>query len=313
MLGKQLRGRIEEANHQSSQEWSKIRNKEEWETFLIAHRPMLRQWRGQVRASRDEFGKFEAEWQRESVRAKPVIRVASELGGDGFRVRNLLYLNPVTDSWISANLYLPSEPRDSMPGILISHSHHNSKEQGELQDMGMTWARAGCAVLVPDHLGHGERRQHPFRSAADFDGQFAVGRQDYYFRYDVGIQLLLYGQSLMGAFASDLSRGVSVLLANEGVDPKRIILLGSVAGGGDPAAVTAAIDDRITCVVPFNFGGPQPETRYPLPDDAETWFNYAGGGSWESTRNLRLSARDGFLPWVIVGSVAPRGLIHAHE
>src|SRR5439155_3691664 len=40
---------------------------------------------------------------------------------------------------------------------------------------------------------------------------------------------------------------------------------------------------------------------------------HAGSGSWESTRNLRLSARDGFLPWVIVGAAAPRGLIYAHE
>src|SRR5262249_17301969 len=69
----------------------------------------------------------------------------------------------------------------------------------------------------------------------------------------------------------------------------------------------------ITAVVPFNFGGPQPETNYPLPAGAERRFNYAGSGSWESTRNLRLSARDGFLPWVIVGAVAPRPLVYAHE
>jgi hypothetical protein len=50
-----------------------------------------------------------------------------------------------------------------------------------------------------------------------------------------------------------------------------------------------------------------------LPEDAETSFNYAGGGSWESTRNLRNSAAEGFLPWVIVGSVAPRRLVYAHE
>ena len=106
---------------------------------------------------------------------------------------------------------------------------------------------------------------------------------------------------------------MDLLLARPGIDKKRIILLGAVAGGGDPAAVTAALDSRITAVVPFNFGGPQPETRYPLPADAETSFNYAGSGHWESTRNLRLSARDGFLPWVIVGSVAPRGLVYGHE
>ena len=38
-----------------------------------------------------------------------------------------------------------------------------------------------------------------------------------------------------------------------------------------------------------------------------------GDGSWESTRNLRLSGRDGFLPWVIVTAVAPRRMIYAHE
>jgi hypothetical protein len=57
----------------------------------------------------------------------------------------------------------------------------------------------------------------------------------------------------------------------------------------------------------------QPEKLDPLPDDDEMCFNYAGSGSWESTRDLAYSARDGFLPWVIVGSIAPRHLIHAHE
>ena len=69
---------------------------------------------------------------------------------------------------MTANLYLPAKPPRTMPGILISHSHHNPKTQGELQDMGMTWARSGCLVLVIDQLGHGERRQHPFRTEADY-------------------------------------------------------------------------------------------------------------------------------------------------
>jgi dienelactone hydrolase len=200
-----------------------------------------------------------------------------------------------------------------MPGILISHAHHTPKEHGELQDMGVTWARAGCLALVMDHLGHGERRQHPFRSAADYTRPFQVSRQDYYFRYDAATQLHLVGESLIGWMAWDLVRGVDLLLAQENIDPKRIILLGAVAGGGDPAAVAAALDERIAAAVPFNFGGPQPETRYPLPEDAETWFHYAGGGSWESTRNLRRSAADGFLPWVIVGGIAPRRLVYGHE
>ncbi|MBM3839508.1 MAG: hypothetical protein FJ398_16365 [Verrucomicrobia bacterium] len=67
------------------------------------------------------------------------------------------------------------------------------------------------------------------------------------------------------------------------------------------------------CAIPFNFGGPQPETTYPLPANAEATFNYLGSGSWESTRNLRRSGSGGFLPWTIVASVAPRRLIYAHE
>jgi cephalosporin-C deacetylase-like acetyl esterase len=164
-----------------------------------------------------------------------------------------------------------------------------------------------------DQLGHGERRQHPFVDAASFAGSFRPGRQDYYFRYNVGMQLHVIGDSLIGWMVWDLMRGVDLLLARPGIDKDRIILLGAVAGGGDPAAVAAALDPRIAAVVAFNFGGPQPETVYPLPADAETAFNYAGSGSWESTRNLRLSARDGFLPWVIVGAVAPRRLVYAHE
>src|SRR4029079_13908183 len=126
-----------------------------------------------------------------------------------------------------ANLYGPDPPRPLMPCLLLSLAHHNPKEQGELQDMGMTWARAGCYVLVPDHLGHGERRQHPFVSAADYAGAFQVGRQDYYFRYDTSLQRNLGGETLMGWMGHDLMRAVDHLLAQSRIDPKRIILLGS--------------------------------------------------------------------------------------
>ena len=162
-----------------------------------------------------------------------------------------------------------------------------------------------------DHLGHGERRQHPFRTEADYPRPFRVGRQDYYFRYNTGAQLHLVGESLMGWMVWDLMRGLDLLLSRPGIDKDRIILLGAVAGGGDPAAVTAALDPRVKAVVPFNFGGPQPD--YAVPDDPARDFYWFGVPSWESTRCLRLGARDGFAHWLIVGSVAPRRLIYAHE
>jgi dienelactone hydrolase len=296
MLGKEVRARRDAANRRESAAWDAIATKEEWEKYRDQR----------LEALRRSLGCFPP------VPKDLHIRTTGKFDGDGFTILNLVYESR-PGLLVTANLYQPKTATASMPGIIICHSHHNPKTQGELQDMGMTWARQGCLVLVPDQLGHGERRQHPFTDATKYPGRFRPGRQDYYFRYNAGIQLDLIGESLIGWMVWDLMRGVDLLLQQHGIDPKRIILLGAVAGGGDPCAVTAALDRRIAAAVPFNFGGPQPESRFPLPKDARRTFNYAGGGSWESTRNLRLSCRDGFLPWVIVGGIAPRGLSYAHE
>ncbi len=281
---------------QSTAVWQAVSNRADWEKFL---KPKLE-------ALEASLGRFPEPAKKMNV------RVTGTTNGDGFRIDNLVFESR-PGLWVTANLYRPEKPGDSMPGIIICHAHHTPKEHGELQDMGMTWARAGCLVLVMDQLGHGERRQHPFVDAGSYSKPYRVSRQDYYFRYDTGIQLHLIGDSLIGWMVWDLRRGVDLLLAQKGVDPKRILLLGSVAGGGDPAAVAAALDQRITAVVPFNFGGPSPQPHYPFAADKEPEWNYAGGGSWESTRNLRLSAADGFLPWVIVAAAAPRRLVYAHE
>jgi dienelactone hydrolase len=291
-----VRARLQEANRADLEAWRKVETKEQWEKFRDER----------VAALKKSLGEF-------PVPPKELkVHITKTIAGDGYAIENTLFESR-PGFWVTANLYCPAKRQArGAPGILIIHSHHNPKEQGELQDMGVTGARAGCYVLVMDQLGHGERRQHPFADAKSYPESFKIGRQDYYFRYNLGLQLGLVGESLVGWMAWDLMRGVDLLLKKPGIDPEKIILLGSVAGGGDPAAVTAALDPRIKCVVPFNFGGPQPETK-PLGADAETTFNYAGGGSWESTRNLRDSARDDFLPWLIVASVAPRYLIHAHE
>lgn len=295
LLSRDVQARLLEANVRETDAWRAIRTRGEWEEYRDK----------KIKALRASLGTFPAP----TVDLK--TRVSRTIEGEGFRIDNVIFESR-PGLLVTANLYRPAAPPPSMPGILIVHSHHNPKTQDELQDMGVTWARAGCMVLVMDQLGHGERRQHPFVDASSYKGSFRPSRQDYFFRYNVALQLSVIGESLAGWMAWDLMRGVDLLLGR-GADRGKIILLGSVAGGGDPAGVTAALDPRIAAVIPFNFGGPQPETKYPLPGDAEFSFNYAGSGSWESTRNLALSARDGFLPWVIVGSTAPRRLVHAHE
>jgi dienelactone hydrolase len=167
----------------------------------------------------------------------------------------------------------------------------------------MTWARAGVAVLVPDQPGAGERIESQ-----------AWPRESYYARYALGMHLYLAGESLMKWMVWDLMRGIDMLLERQQIDPNRLVILGAVAGGGDPAAVTAALDSRIAAVIPFNFGEAGPEEHYtegPRPYDFETAD--PGWGYWESTRNLRLSASGQFFPWLICASVAPRPFLFSFE
>jgi dienelactone hydrolase len=228
------------------------------------------------------------------------IEVTGELQGEGYVLRKIVY-ETRPGILVTALLYLPDPTPASMPGIQICHAHHRPKHQGELQDMGVIWARAGCAVLVPDMVGYGERRQDPFGE-----------RQGYYSRYYEAMQLDLIGESLIGWMVWDLMRGVDVLFGLPDIDAEKIIMIGAVAGGGDPAAMAAALDSRVTCSIPFNFGrgsGWRTDLAGPAPEGA----NLAGWGYWETTRSLRGSACGQFFPWLIMTAAAPRYLVNAHE
>ena len=294
MVSEDSKKRLRDANLRESRAFAELTTKAEWERYRDARIAKLKESLGMWTDAPKDTRVF----------------VTRTFDGDGYVIQCVVYESR-PGFWVVANLYLPAKPPEKMPGIIIAHAHHGGKTGGELQDMGMTWARSGVAVLVPDQIGYGERREHEFNTEKDYDKPFRVSRQDYYFRYNSNLQLSAVGESLMGWMAWDLMRGVDVLLKQKTIDKDRVILLGSVAGGGDPAGVTAALDNRIACVVPFNFGGWQPESSVlENPDRDFAWF---GDGYWESTRGLKNGARDGFAHFVIVGSVAPRKLIHAHE
>ena len=156
------------ANRRDRQAWARLQTRQDWERFRDAR----------LKALRDSLGAFPPDHV-------PLEQTVTRThAGERHFVDNLIFRSR-TGLWITANLYRPAEPCQAMPGILICHSQHSPKSHGELQDMGMTWARLGCLVLVMDQLGHGERRQQPFG-----------GREDYHSRYVIGMQLHLVGESL---------------------------------------------------------------------------------------------------------------------
>src|SRR4029077_9434273 len=104
-------------------------------------------------------------------------RIIKEFQGKDYRRQDLIYQSR-PGLWVTANLYSPLGSPARIPGIVIVHSHHRPKSQGELQDMGILWARAGCAVLIMDQIGHGERIQN-----------YPWNREAYHSRYVMGMQL----------------------------------------------------------------------------------------------------------------------------
>jgi dienelactone hydrolase len=286
MWEESLRARVREAAMAERRDWEKIGSVADWEKF---RKPRLD-------ALRASLGSFPP---RTPLRAEVVRRLDY---GDGFVLESVIFESR-PGLLVTANLYLPSKIAGRIPAIVAVHSHHFPKVQSELQDLGMTWARSGVAVLIMDQLGSGERLQsQPWL------------REGYYSRYAMGMQLYLAGDSLMKWMVWDLMRGIDLLTERPYVDPKRIIMLGAVAGGGDPAAVTAALDSRVAVSLPFNFGESSPEdhyTRGPRRYDFETAD--PGWGGWESTRCLRDSIARQFFPWFICASVAPRPFVFSFE
>ena len=286
MVEKSLRVRMSAVAEEEKREWQKVDSQQSWERFRDQRLDALRRWIGP--------------WPERSPLRAVVTHRADY--GDGFVIENIVFESR-PHLVVTANLYLPVNPRDRIPAIVVVHSHHAPKTQSELQDLGMTWARSGTAVLVMDQLCAGERSQsQPWP------------RESYYGRYTLGNQLLLAGESLMKWMVWDLMRGIDVLLERPYIDSRRIVLLGAVAGGGDPAAVTAALDPRVAAVIPFNFGEAGPEEHYTegprgYPFDTA----WPGWGGWETTRSLPRSAVGQFFPWLLCASVAPRPFLYSFE
>jgi hypothetical protein len=155
LLSADVRERMDAANRRDVEAWKAVKSRADWERF---REPRLK-------ALREALGQF----PEAPASVKP--RVTRTIEGDGYRIDNLVF-ETRPGLWVTANLYRPAKPPKSMPGFLIIHSHHNPKTQGELQDMGVTWARAGCVVLVPDQLGHGERRTHAFAEEKSYPKTF---------------------------------------------------------------------------------------------------------------------------------------------
>jgi hypothetical protein len=263
MVDRYLENKAREAVWQERQNWQTVKTREDWERFRDVR----------IAALRDSVGRFPPE------RPPLDARVTARHQGRGYRLENIVFQSR-PNYWMTANLYLPEKASGPMPGIVIVHSQHYPKTQGELHDMGELWSRAGAAVLVMERPGYGERVQTtPWY------------RQAYGSRFLFTKQLFVAGESYSGWAAWDVIRSVDYLLRRSDIARDQIIVLGSVAGGGEPAGVAAALDPRISAVAPFNYDQGHVRVHGDSPGQIAKQFS----------------------PWVVAASVAPRNFIRAFE
>jgi len=276
MWGRSIQSRRAAFAEKEKLDWRKVNTLKDWESFREKRIKAFREWIGPMP-------------QRTPLKDTVTKRLNY---GDGFVIENIVFESR-PNFLVTANLYLPEKPTGKIPAVVLVHAHHAPKTQLELQDMGMTWARSGVAVLIMDQISGGERSQSQPRWA----------RESYFGRYATGNQLYLAGESLIKWMSWDIMRGIDLLENRPYIDSKRIVLIGAVAGGGDPAAVTANLDPRIAAVVPFCFGdaspeAPSPEAHYTeLPRKYDFETADPGGGDWETTRALPHSISQQFFPW----------------
>ena len=263
MLTSQQHRRVLQGVSRERREWERVRTKEEWERYREAR----------LKSLRESIGAFPPE------RAPLDVHVTGVREGSGYRLENLVYQTR-PGFYAAANLYLPAARGGRVPVIVIQHSQHFPRTQGELHDMGELWSRKGAAVFLLERLGFGERAETT-----------PAYRQGYASRFTFKKQLNLVGESHMAWMAWDIIRAVDLLTGRPEIDPSRIILIGAVAGGGEPAALAAVLDPRIAAVASYNYD--QGHVRLDADYDGEI-------------------AKD-LSPWFITASLAPRRYIRAFE
>jgi cephalosporin-C deacetylase-like acetyl esterase len=175
--------------------------------------------------------------ERSPLNAKTLGTIAC----DGYRIEKVLYESR-PGHHVTANLYLPADTSHKVPGVLVPCGHSaNGKASEAYQSVCALLARSGCAALVYDPIGQGERNQLP--------DTVQHGTTEHTL---VGAGALLVGWNTATYRIWDGLRSMDYLAARPEVDSKRLGCTGN-SGGGTMTTWLMAVDDRIVAAAPSCF------------------------------------------------------------
>ncbi|UCE47371.1 MAG: hypothetical protein JSW47_17445, partial [Phycisphaerales bacterium] len=108
MISRDIERRRLLAIQRENMTWSKVKSRDDWERFRDQRLSALRESLGQFPPLPKDLN----------------IETTGRIEGDGYRIENIVFESRPGLS-VTANLYMPAKPRESMPAVLFSHSHHN--------------------------------------------------------------------------------------------------------------------------------------------------------------------------------------------
>jgi len=148
---------------------------------------------------------------------------------DGMLIPAIVYRpDPKTVHW-----------KGKLPGIVMVNGHGSDKFGWYAIYTGLLYARAGAVVVTYDMIGEGERNIDRKSRASSHDKQVTPPE---------GVPTNDWGQRLAGLMQVDLMQGVSYLIQQPDVDPRRIAVLG-YSMGSFVAGIAGSIDPRIHAMV----------------------------------------------------------------
>ena len=176
-----------------------------------------------------------------------------------YRLEKIIYESQ-PGFFVPALFYLPlTEP--PFPGVLLLCGH-DDRGKAAYQEIAILLVKNGMAVLCPDPLGQGERKQVLNETGR---GQYRSTTE----HMIAGIAPILLGRSLATYMIWDGIRGIDYLVSRPEVDPARIGCTGN-SGGGNRTSYLMALDERVSCAAPGCFiTTTRRKNESPGPGDAE--------------------------------------------
>jgi cephalosporin-C deacetylase-like acetyl esterase len=160
---------------------------------------------------------------------------------DGYKIEKVIFESRPRHH-VTANLYLPRDTSRPVPGVLVPCGHSaNGKASPPYQSVCILLAQNGCAALIYDPIGQGERLQLA-ESAEHGTTEHTL----------VGLGAILVGWNTATFRIWDGLRSMDYLAGRPEVDPRRLGCTGN-SGGGTMTTWLMAVDERIAAAAPSCF------------------------------------------------------------